>query len=200
MRSRILAATLVAACTATLAFAEDPKPKTAPGQAEMEAMMKAATPGDAHKKLNAMAGTWDAKVKFWAAPGAAPQESTGTSVNEWVLGGRWLQQKFESSMMGAPFSGIGYTGYDNIRQTYVGTWMDTMSTSFMNSSGGAGADPSGKTWNFTATMLDPVSGEPTNADEKMTMVDADHHVWEMWAPGPDGRNYKMMEITYSRKK
>ncbi len=168
-------------------------------KAMMDAAMRAATPGPAHKRLNAMVGTFDAKVKYWPAPNAPAIESSGTSTNEWILGGRWIQQRFEGSMMGAPFSGLGYTGYDNLRHMYVGTWMDSMSTQFMTSSGGD-PDPSGKTWNFTASMMDPMSGESVSAEEKMTVIDNDHQVWEMYGPGPDGRNYKMMEITYTRRK
>ena len=171
--------------------------KAAEQKKAMEAMTRAAAIGAEHKKLDFMAGTWDAKVKFWPEMGAQPMESNGTSVNEWVLGGRWLQQKFEGSMMGAPFSGIGYTGYDNIRRMYVGTWMDSMSTQVMNSTGSGGA---GNTYSFTASMLDPVSGEPTTSDEKIRVIDKDNHVFEMWGPDMDGRVYKMMEIVYSRKK
>ncbi len=174
--------------------------KAAQQRAAMEAMMRAATPGDAHKRLNVLVGTFDAKVKMWPAPGAPPSESSGKSVNEWVLGGRWLQQRFDGTFMGMPFSGIGYTGYDNVRHLYIGTWMDTMSTSLMTSSGGS-PDANGKTWSFTATMIDPVSGEPMSSDEKITIVDNDHQVFEMYGPGPEGSTpYKMMEITYTRKK
>ena len=164
----------------------------------MEAMMKAATPGDHHKALNPMVGTFDVKLKFWPAAGAPAQESTGKSVNEWVLGGRWVQQRFDGTFMSAPFNGIGYTGYDNVKQTYVGTWMDSMSTSMMTSSGGP--DASGKTWMFSGTVMDPMSGEPSEVDSKLTIADNDHHTMEMTGPGPDGRMYKMMEISYSRKK
>jgi len=185
---------------AGVASAQQPKrDKAAEQKAAMEAMMRAAAVGPEHKQLDVMAGTWDTKVKFWPETGAPAMESTGTAVNEWVLGGRWLQQKFEGSMMGAPFSGIGYTGYDNIRKTYVGTWMDSMSTQVMSSSGGVGASGN-NTYSFTASMLDPVSGEPTSADEKVRIIDKDHHVFEMWGPDIDGKIYKMMEITYTRKK
>ena len=43
----------------TLFAADQPKDKAAQQKAAMEAMMRAATPGDAHKKLNGMAGTFD---------------------------------------------------------------------------------------------------------------------------------------------
>jgi hypothetical protein len=181
----------------SVANAQPKRDKAAEQKAMMDAMMKAGTPGDNHKKLDGMTGTWDANVKMWMEPGKPPTESAGKAVNEWVLGGRWLQQKFEGSMMGMPFSGIGYTGYDNIRKSYVGTWMDSMSTSAMTSTGTGG---DAKTWNFTATSLDPQSGEPVNCEEKITWVDKDKHVFEMSCPDMDGNMSKMMEITYTRKK
>jgi len=198
MRSRILSATLVAVFTATLAFADDPKPKAGPGQAEMEAMMKAATPGDAHKKLNAMAGSFNAEVKMWMQPGAPPVGGGGVAENTWALDGRWLEQHFTGTFMGMPFTGVGFTGYDNIKKKYVGTWMDTMTTSMMISSGTANAD--GKSYTFTSSMDDPMTGKSTPVKETITVVDDDHHTLEMWGAGPDGKMFKTMEIAYTRKK
>ena len=196
---KISATTILVLFIAGIATAQEPKKrdKAAEQKAAMEAMMRAAAVGAEHKALDVMVGTWDTKVKYFPEMGAPAMESSGTAVNEWVLGGRWLQQKFEGSMMGAPFSGIGYTGYDNIRKMYVGTWMDSMSTQVMSSTG---SGSSGNTYSFTATMMDPVSGEPTSAEEKVRVIDKDHHVFEMWGPDMDGHNYKMMEITYTRKK
>jgi hypothetical protein len=198
MRSRILTAALVAAFTATLTLADDPKPQAGPGQAEMEAMMKAATPGDAHKKLGAMAGTFNADVKMWMQPGAPPAGGGGLSENTWALDGRWLEQHFTGNFMGMPFSGVGFTGYDNIKKKYVGTWMDTMTTSMMISSGTANAD--GKSYTFTSSMDDPMTGKSSPVKETITVVDNDHHTLEMWGPGPDGKMFKTMEIAYTRKK
>jgi hypothetical protein len=198
MRCRTLAATVLVAFTATLALADDPKAKSGPSQAEMEAMMKAATPGDAHKKLNGMAGTFTADVKMWMAPGAPPTAGSGVAENTWALDGRWLQQNFTGTFMGMPFTGVGYTGYDNIKKKYVGSWMDSMSTSMMISTGTANAD--GKSYTFTSTMDDPMTGKSTPVKETVTVVDDDHHTLEMWGAGPDGKMFKMMEIAYTRKK
>jgi len=198
MRCRTLAATVLVAFTAALAFADDPKAKAGPSQAEMEAMMKAATPGDAHKKLNAMAGTFNADVKMWMQPGAPPSGGTGVAENSWALDGRFLQQNFTGNFMGMPFSGVGYTGYDNIKKKYIGTWMDTMTTSMMISTGTANAD--GKSYTFTSSMDDPMTGKASPVKETVTVVDDDHHTLEMWSPGPDGKMFKMMEIAYTRKK
>jgi len=192
-----LCAILLSSLT-SLAQTQTKKEMSAEEKAAMDAMMKAATPGDAHKKLASMVGTWDVTVKMFPQPGAPAQESKGSSENKWVLGGRWVQENFTGDFMGMPFSGIGYTGYDNIKKQYIGTWMDSMSTSMMASSGTA--DASGKSYEFSSTMDDPMTGKSMPVKSKVTVTDDDHHSMEMWSPGPDGKMFKMMEINYTRKK
>jgi len=97
-----------------------------------------------------------------------------------------------------PFEGLGYTGYDNVKKQYWGSWIDNMSTAVMVSYGSV--DSSGKVWSFDATFPDPVTGKDQDVKEKITLVDANHHTMEMWMPGPDGRHFKSMEIAYSRRK
>jgi hypothetical protein len=167
-------------------------------QKMMEAYMKAATPGEPHRLLEPMIGTWDAVVRFYPAPGEPPQESTGISENRWILGNRYVEQRFKGSAMGQPFEGIGYTGYDNVKKQYFGSWIDSMSTSMMTTTGKA--DSSGKNWTFTGTMDDAYTGKTLPLEEKVVVVSNDKHYFEMWNPGPDGKNYKSMEIIYTRKK
>lgn len=184
---------------ATFALAQDASKTpamSAAEQAAMEKWQKAMTPGASHKTLETMAGTWDTSVTSWMAPGAPPQTSNGTSVNRMIMGGRYLEQRFSGSVMGQPFEGLGYTGYDNVTGKYWGSWMDNMSTGVMTSTGSG----DGKSYKFAATMSDPMSGGPSTAEERITVVDKDHHTFEMWGPGPDGKSFKMMEIKYSRKK
>jgi hypothetical protein len=182
----------------------DEKPKKAAKaapmdeKAAMEAMMKAGTPGDAHKNLEPMVGTFDAKVKMWMDPSKPPEETVGKAENRWVLGNRYVQESFEGTAMGQPFSGMGFMGYDNITKKYTGTWVDSMSTATMNSTGKA--DATGKVLTLTAMMNDPVTGKLCKITEKVTVADNDHHMLEMWGPDPSGKNYKMMEINYTRKK
>jgi hypothetical protein len=191
-----MALALLVACTSVVAD-EPKKEMPADQKAMMEAMMKAMTPGEPHKLLDNMVGTFDAKVSSWMQPGAPPMVSTGTSVNSWILGGRFVEQKFAGSFMGQPFNGIGYTGYDNVKKQYWGSWVDTMSTGVMMSTGST--SDNGKTWKFTASMPDPMTGKDAPMEERVTVTDKDHHLFEMWSPGPDGKMYKMMEIAYSRK-
>ncbi len=199
MRLRVYVALFSLATAAALYAADAPK-QSAPSAEEkamMEAMMKAATPGEAHKKLDAVVGTWDSKVTMWMAPGAPPMVSPGTSTNQWVLGGRYLEQKVTGSFMGMPFNGLGYTGYDNVKKEYFGTWMDNMGTGVMLSTGAMDA---ANHWTFKGSMPDPVTGKDAPFEEHMSMPDHDHMTFDMWSPGPDGKMVKVMEISYSRKK
>jgi hypothetical protein len=202
----ILAGLALLVVVAALAIGADEKAKktTMPAagamdeKAMMEAWAKYATPGESHKKLESFVGSWDTSVKSWMQPGAPPMESKGTSENRMIMGGRFLEQRFTGTMMDMPFEGLGYTGYDNYKKKYVGSWMDNMGTGVVTSLGTA--DPSGKAMTFTGEMDDPMEGKTKPYKETITMVDNDHHVFEMWSPGPDGKMAKMMEIHYMRKK
>lgn len=166
--------------------------------AEMEAWMKAMTPGAEHKGLEGMVGTWDATVKMWMDPSQPPSESTGTSVNTMALGGRYVEQHYDGMVMGQPFQGVGFTGYDNIKKKYVGMWMDTMSTTPMITWGTMAADMKSSQWE--GSMDDPLTGKPVRTESKVTIVSNDHHVFEMFGPGADGKMMKTMQIDYHRKK
>jgi hypothetical protein len=76
--------------------------------------------------------------------------------------------------------------------------MDSMGTTIMNTTGTA--DPSGKTLTFTGAIDDYTTGKKANFKNVITVVDNDHHTFEMWWPGPDGKLFKTMEIQYARKK
>ncbi len=194
---RLGVAFALVAVLASPAAAQDKK-KAADEKAAMEAWQKAMTPGDGQKKLEPMVGTFDAKVRTWMDPTKPPDDTAGTSVNTWALGDRYVQVKYEGVFLGETFSGIGYTGYDNVLKKYQSVWMDTASTAIMTSVGTF--DASGKVLAMKATTSDPVTGKASTSDQKITITDNDHHTIEMWGKTPDGKAFKMMEIQYTRKK
>ncbi len=51
-----------------------------------------------------------------------------------MFGNFWTVSLFESEMFGAPFQGRATLGFDPEAGKYVGTWIDTMSPMFFNSS------------------------------------------------------------------
>ena len=95
MKSKFLVAVFLyaAVCFANAQQKETVKQSAADEKTKMmDVWMKYATPGESHKLLEPMAGRWNAKTTMWETPGSPPQESTGTSENTWVLGGRYLEQ------------------------------------------------------------------------------------------------------------
>lgn len=186
---------------ASLAYAQDAVPPAEPEMSpEMQAMMaawqKAMTPGEQHARLaEHFEGEWNVTTKVWMEPGAEPMVSTGTSSNKMILGGRQLQMEFSGTMMGMPFMGIGYTGYDNTSGQYTGTWTDNMSTATMRSTGSYDAETD--TYTFTTEMLDPMTGAMVPVREVIRVADGDHHTMEMFETR-DGAEQRTMLIEYSR--
>lgn len=206
MRNGAHAGTVSAAALITLAAvvavasgqqaAKQPE-MTAEQRAAMEAWMKAATPGEGHKALEPMIGNWNVTMTMWEKPGGPPQKSVGTAEDAWVLGRRFVEERVHSEMNGMPFEGLGYTGYDNFKKEYVGSWMDTMGTMMMISSGTA--DASGKTITTTSTVDDVVSGKKMRVRGVARVVDANQRVFAMFGPDPAGKEFKMMEAVYTRR-
>jgi hypothetical protein len=197
--TRAILALALAFWTAAAA-ADEKKAAAAPmdEKAMMEMWQKMATPSDAHKKLDVLAGTWNVKNTMWMDPSKPPEVTEGTSENTWVLGGRYIEQRYDGKLMGQPFSGIGYTGYDNYKKKYIGTWMDTASTAILTTTGSF--DKAGKILTATGKMDDFATGKVTTLREKTTFVSNDETLFEMWGPGPDGKEYKMLELRSTRKK
>ncbi len=189
---RITVALLALAFTAASSAQDADKEK-----ALMEAWQRASTPGDPHKKLDALVGTFEARVRSTLDPSKPPEDSVGTSVNTWVLGGRYVEQQYEGSFLGEPFNGIGFTGYDNVQKKYVSVWMDTASTGMMFMT--AAPDKSGKSLSGSARIWDPVTEKPVTVESKTVITDYDHHTFELWGKAPNGKTTKLMEIRYTRK-
>jgi hypothetical protein len=202
MNLRIAACLLAGVFAARVAVADEEKPKkekAAKGgdpAAMMEAWEKAGAPGEQHKVLKKMVGKWNVSVKSWMDPKAPPMESAGTAEAKPILGDRFIQMNFSSTMMGKPFTGIATTGYDNVKKKFVGTWIDSMSTSIMRSEGKLEAD--GK------MVSEGISSDPmTGKDSKMRMVETwqgDDKLVEEFFEKKGGKEHKSMEITYTRAK
>jgi Protein of unknown function (DUF1579) len=181
-----------------LGQAEKPQMQMTPEQkAEMEAMMKAGTPGAQHQALAASAGTYDLKVKSWHDAAAPAMEETGTAKRSMMLDGRVMFEELTSSMMGTPFTGHGMMGYDNVTGKYWSTWNDSMSTGLMVSEGTC--DAQGKTCTFIGHWNDPVKKAPVKARMTTRWTSPTTQIFEMFGPGKDGKEMKMMEITYTKK-
>jgi hypothetical protein len=176
---------------------EKAMPQMTPEQkAEMEIYMKAGTPGEPHKRLASTAGTYSLQIRSWHEPGGPPMEDTGTATRRMDLDGRVLVEELKASMMGMPFTGRATTGYDNVTGKYWSTWLDSMSTGIMLTEGTCDAQ---KVCTFTGTWNDPIKKGPVKGRMTSRWTSPTTEVFEMYGPGRDGKEMKMMEITYTKK-
>jgi hypothetical protein len=189
-----------AALTGLFALAADEK-KSTPAVSQEEMMknwMAASTPGAPHKVLDVYAGEWEVKTKMWMQPGAPPMETEGTASSKWIMGGRYIEMTVKSEFMGQAFEGRAITGYSNMRKAYQSFWIDSMGTSMSMTAGSY--DAASKTFAFEGKMDDPMTGAK-NKLFKFTdkIVSGD----EIHSEGHDpslGKDSKMMEMVYKRRK
>ena len=167
-------------------------------KAMMEAWQKAGQPGEAHKQLETMAGKWTTKQTVWMDPTAEPAVETGTATNTMIMGGRHLRQDYQGRWMGQPFTGLGFTGYDNVTGKYYSTWADSMATGLFVAHGDY--DAASRTYTFRGEMADPAAGGAKIPMRNVVrIVDDDHHVFEMFETR-DGKERRSMQIDYARAK
>ena len=165
-------------------------------QAMMEEWKRLGTPGEPHKVLASLAGSWTTKSKEWMEPGKPPMESTGTAEFKTLLDGRFLQQELTSEMMGQAYSGIGTTGYDNLRKKYLVAWIDSMGTGIFMMEGTGSAD--GKTMTLKGSHEEPGGGSMSHR-AIWKIIDDNTQTFEMYGTHKGGEEMKGMEITYTRK-
>lgn len=163
----------------------------------MKAYQKAAQVTQKHELLRKMAGTWQATTRSWMNPAAPPQVSEGTNVGEMIMGGRFLKVDFQNKMIGATMQGLGLYGYDNLKQEYCGIWLDSMSTSIMSFAGHY--DPDRRQLILFGQSMDAATGKETSSRLEYTFLSDDKYIFALYAPGPDGKEFKWVQITYERQ-
>jgi hypothetical protein len=111
----LTALTAVALCAAV--------PAPAAGEWEMP------TPTKEHKWLQQFVGEWTSNVTIYAEPGKPPMQTKSTEKVR-ALGGFWVISESKSKMMGMPYTIVFTVGYDAAKKKYIGTWVDSGSSTF----------------------------------------------------------------------
>ncbi len=152
-------------------------------------------PGEKHAALMKTAGEWDATGHMWMSDGADPIPVTATAHTEAILGGRYVVQEYSSAFMGQPFQGVMLMGYDNVLEEYFSVWVDSMGTGRSITSGNM--DETGDL-QMTGQLRDVLTpdGRPWRLTTRY--VSDDEMQFLMYDSKPDGEDWKVMELTYTR--
>ncbi|MEO7263904.1 MAG: DUF1579 domain-containing protein [Ferruginibacter sp.] len=131
------------------------------------------------------------------APGAPPEISKAKAINSMLYGGRYQLSKHIGSTMGMPFEGESTMGFDNAKKKFVSTWFDNMGTGMVMMEGPW--NEATKTLTLAGKCVDPMTGRDMVLKQTMQAVDNNNQQIEMFGPGPDGKEFKMMEIKLKRQ-
>jgi hypothetical protein len=178
------------------AFSKDDGMQGGNPEAMMEQWVKANAPGKEHAMLlKNMVGSWDAKSTFWPAPGAPATTTQATAEVVPMFGGRFIEVQYTGEMMGQPFSGRSFAGFNNASKSFQSIWFDSSSTGMMVNTGTQSGDNS---VSWTGSYVDPM----TNQSVSTRCVDTfgeNSWTFEMFETSSDGSERKTMEIVYTRK-
>ena len=164
----------------------------------MAEWMALGQPGEPHKFLAKFNGEWKTTMRMSMDPSQPPTESFGRAWFEPVLGGRFIQHKLATPMMGMPYEGLGFLGFDNTTRMFTQSWMNSMSTDVLMSKGSINRE--GNQITMFGEMNEPGTGEVGKVVKFLYRFDNDDkftfEVWEVMYGDP----WKVFEIEYNRKK
>jgi Protein of unknown function (DUF1579) len=181
---RLTVAAILLIAVAPLAAQEKGRPAAPPG------------PGEQHKQLDALAGSWDVSVTYRLGG----KEFKGTALCEakWVLDGRFLRQEYHSKMQGKDFIVLQFLGYDQGKKKFVELKMDSMDTGVMHNEGTISND--GKVITCKGERIDQTNGELVKIRTVTTIEDADHFTLEWFLTKGDGKEERAVVLNHTRKK
>jgi hypothetical protein len=202
----LAAALTLAALTSGLLWMQDTKPQRfthpQPKDAEegMARWLQTCKPGPAHERLAELLGSYDILTRVSWGPDQPPMELQGSAEFSWLAEGKWLQLRFSGTLLdGKPGSGLWLLGYDNFKERFVTTMVDSMQTC-MNSASGH-FDQSGDDLILWGTIDEPMTPEQ---DKMVKYVyrgfGRDVFVFEIHDMMIGESNTKVIEIAFTRRK
>lgn len=185
-----VAGLLVLIATAITSHAQQ-KPEADKKMAEM---LKMTQPGDRHKQLEVLAGSWDVVVRFKYGPGPERQGKASAEAKS-VLGGRFIQQEYQAESGQVT---LQFVGYDNQRKKFFIVKMDNMDTGILHTEGTISDD--GKVISTVGDRTDPLTGETRRVRIVTTLSDQDNFTMEWFQAGADGKEQRVVTMIHTRKR
>lgn len=148
-----------------------------------------------HNYLKQFEGNWSYNSSWWLNPGTKPEVSKGSSQNQIVMGGRFLEQRTKGQAMGQSFEGRAITGFDNVKKEYTSIWFDSMGTGMAISHG----KQAGSAIKEDGSASCPIENGPKSYRTVLTPKDKNHYTFEMYTSDSNGNEFKNMEIAYTRR-
>jgi hypothetical protein len=157
---------------------------------------KTATPDAHHQALQPLVGKFDTRAQMWFGS-KFPERTSGHDHAEALLGGRFVEDHYDSVVWGKPWAGQGLIGFDEREQKYVLSWIDNWGTVITVAQGSA--DPTNHVITLTTRDWDNPTGK-TRPEKFVITIDSDEHHWKRIYEKVEGKETLTLEIEYRRVK
>jgi hypothetical protein len=161
------------------------------------AAQEAPKPRKEHEWLQQLVGEWETEGEALVEPGKPPVKTKGSESGR-SLGAFWVVLENKAEFMGTPFTGILSLGFNPEAGKFVGTWIDSMTSTLWTYQGTL--DASGKI--LTLETEGPSPGDPGKKSryrEVIEVKEKDHKVLAS-SVEKDGAWTTFVTMHYRRKK
>jgi len=147
-------------------------------------------------------GTWDYTESLWTDPKAKPEQGTGFVTNSMGLDRHYLTSHFMGSLNigreSIPVEGQELIGFDTAKKSLSFVAVDTLTTSVTAGSGTF--DEKTKVIRETGHFTNPLTGVEQDFRAELAFADADHYKRTVFVVHKSGRDTKLMESDYTKRK
>ena len=147
-------------------------------------------------------GTWDYTGTLWTDPKAEPEHTMGAVTNGMVLDRHYLSSKVMGTVnIGRetiPVEGQEFIGFDTAKKSIAFVAIDTLTTGMTTGSGAF--DEKAKVIKETGHFTNPLTGVEQDFRSEIAFVDTDHYKRTVFAVHKSGRDTKLMESDYTKRK
>lgn len=172
------------------------------GDDTMKELLQYGEPTEQLQMLTSLVGEWDCDVKYWANKDADPQFSTGSVVNEMILGERFLSSKISVILnIGGqviPYEGWGVLGYDTTKKTYTSVWLDTLGTGTTVGTGKYNEKNSALEEKGRFTF--PLLKNEREYRSKLEFPNDGTYKKSIFIPDSAGKEFKVLELEFRKKR
>ena len=150
-----------------------------------------------HEQLKYFAGTWKHKIRIWlGGTKKNPIEGTGTTVAEPMHDGRHYLLRHSGQLPGMTFSSGSTIGFDNLREEFVTSSTDSMSTGVFLGHGHFDANDKAYTWyGEVQSLRNPASSIRVRLVRR---VRDDNHYQMEWYEMHRGKEIQTMQVDFTR--
>jgi hypothetical protein len=184
-----------------VAAAAQPDPRTSPEEIRrMQERAQAATATTQHHEdLAWFLGDWDVEIEL-VMPGAPSQKSRAVARVTWVIDGRWLGEKIQGTLFGAPYESFLVRGFDSYAKNHVAATVQSMDNSLLVARGVV-VDPQGQVTAMYGTLDEYTTNELGKPFKAVTRkLDANRFTLEVWDLGIGADGAKVFEYRYTRRR